>query len=663
MHLIDNETKVDLLNNEPIAATVVKLLRASADASITVGLHGDWGAGKSSLLAMIEESFSGDGDVACLRFNGWLFQGFEDAKVVLLENIVTELVRSRTLTAKGKDLAKNLLSRIDWLKVAKKTGSLLFTAYSGIPTPDLIESVTSGLSKLLENPAEVISKETVKEAVAGAKNVLKEGERKHVPEEIHAFREEFDQLLAETGIKQLIVLIDDLDRCLPKPAIETLEAIRLFLFTSRTAFVIAADEAMIEYAVREHFPDLPAAAGPLTYARNYLEKLIQVPFRIPALGGPETRIYITLLLIQAEVGETDPAFLKLLDTARELLKRPWRNPVLDRTTVEGAMGRLTPAVQAAVTLGQQISPILADGTKGNPRQIKRFLNSLLLRYAIADARGFAEDITRPALAKIMLAERFMPRQFERLARIAASSDTGKVAALAAIEQIARGASGAGAATEADNRRGGQTIRKRSAAASEPPPALDTATAELVEAWQSDAGLLAWARIDPMLGDLDLRPYLFVTRDRRIYFSGTGTESRLDAWVDRLMGSSMSVAGIEADLRGAPETDLQQLFDVVRDRVLETEDKMTQPAGVAGLMVLAKVNGSCQVRLIEMLEDLPLDRLGPWVARGWNDALTDTSSRARFQTLIDKWAVQDNSPSLRAAATQIRGLPAAAAGRR
>ena len=40
MHLIDNETKVDLLNNEPIAATVVKLLRASADASITVGLHG-----------------------------------------------------------------------------------------------------------------------------------------------------------------------------------------------------------------------------------------------------------------------------------------------------------------------------------------------------------------------------------------------------------------------------------------------------------------------------------------------------------------------------------------------------------------------------------------------------------------------------------------------
>ena len=45
MHLIDNETKVDLLNNEPIAATVVKLLRSSTGTAVTVGLHGDWGAG------------------------------------------------------------------------------------------------------------------------------------------------------------------------------------------------------------------------------------------------------------------------------------------------------------------------------------------------------------------------------------------------------------------------------------------------------------------------------------------------------------------------------------------------------------------------------------------------------------------------------------------
>jgi hypothetical protein len=38
-------------------------------------------------------------------------------------------------------------------------------------------------------------------------------------------------------------------------------------------------------------------------SRNYLEKLIQVPFRIPALGLAETRAYVTLLLVQSELGE------------------------------------------------------------------------------------------------------------------------------------------------------------------------------------------------------------------------------------------------------------------------------------------------------------------------------------------------------------------------
>lgn len=48
MLLSDNETKVDLLNNEAIANTIVKLLRERPDHPVTVGVHGDWGAGKST---------------------------------------------------------------------------------------------------------------------------------------------------------------------------------------------------------------------------------------------------------------------------------------------------------------------------------------------------------------------------------------------------------------------------------------------------------------------------------------------------------------------------------------------------------------------------------------------------------------------------------------
>src|SRR5207245_1812126 len=109
-------------------------------------------------------------------------------------------------------------------------------------------------------------------------------------------------------------------------------------FTPRTAFIVAADEAMIEYSVRKHFPDLPDTTGPLSYARNYLEKLIQVPFRIPALGETETRIYVALLLIGAELGESDPQFTKLIAAARDRLKKPWESGALDGTTIRDALG-------------------------------------------------------------------------------------------------------------------------------------------------------------------------------------------------------------------------------------------------------------------------------------------------------------------------------------
>ena len=145
---------------------------------------------------------------------------------------------------------------------------------------------------------------------------------------------------------------------MPRTAIATLEAIRLFLFVERTAFVIGADELMIEYAVREHFPDLPPSSGPVSYARNYLEKLIQVPFRIPALGVAETRVYVTLLLAENALGPSDVRFLRLLAAAREDMRRPWKSRGLDRRTVEAAMqGHMPPEVDQALVISAHVTRI------------------------------------------------------------------------------------------------------------------------------------------------------------------------------------------------------------------------------------------------------------------------------------------------------------------
>lgn len=637
MILTDNETKVDLLNNEAIAATIIKLLRDRPDQPVTVGVHGDWGAGKSSVLEMIEAGFEGEEKVLCLKFNGWRFQGFEDAKIALIEGIVTGLIEKRPALTSAGETVKDVFRRIDWLKMAKKAGGLAFTAFSGIPTPDQIHAIVSVLEGFLADPGKLATKDNVEAAIDGVKGLLKpkgDGDSNNVPEEINAFRKAFDNLLEKAGVEQLVVLIDDLDRCLPDTAIETLEAVRLFVFTSRTAFVVAADEAMIEYAVRKHFPDLPDTTGPQTYARNYLEKLIQVPFRIPALGDTETRIYVSLLLVGAELGENDAEFKALIGVARERLKRPWTSGALDAATIRTALGHKARHAHNALALSDQIGPILASGTKGNPRQIKRFLNMLVLRKSMAEARGFGDDVKLPILAKLMLAERFIPRLFDQIAAAAAVAADGKCPDLTALE--------AAATTKKDSKVAAKMEKTADKGAdmaktTPKPEVVKPTESALFSEWISSPAIKAWAAVPTALGNEDLRPYLFVAKDRKDYFGAASVLGHLVAVVDQLFGGKFAVQGLEADLKRLAPPEAAQVFEAVRGRIVGGDSFDTEPSGAEGLAVLVKAHPILQGNLVDFLETLPRYRLGPWVCSGWEGVLKDAVTTQRFDNLLQTWS--------------------------
>src|SRR5690606_12236670 len=116
---------------------------------------------------------------------------------------------------------KDIFKRIDWLKVARHGGGLALTAMTGIPSPDHIGAAVNMVKGYFADPAKLATKENYDRAVKEIEGLIKPGTSKNVPEEIAAFRKEFDDLLEQAGIEQLIVLIDDLDRCLPETAIET----------------------------------------------------------------------------------------------------------------------------------------------------------------------------------------------------------------------------------------------------------------------------------------------------------------------------------------------------------------------------------------------------------------------------------------------------------
>jgi hypothetical protein len=630
----DYETEVDFLNCEAISRTVTELLRDNRSRALTVGIHGDWGAGKSSILKMVEMELSQDKDVACLWFNGWAFQGFDDAKTVLIEATITELSRQRSDMGKVKDLAAKLMKRIDWLKVAKRGTGLAINVATGLPSPDQIETAIGAIKTAISSMG-TASPEEIEDQLTEAASFLKPGEAANVPEVIHHFREDFSALLAEAKIKQLVVLIDDLDRCLPATAIETLEAIRLFLFVPKTAFIIGADEAMIEYAVREHFPDLPVASGPMPYARNYLEKLIQVPFRIPALGSQETRIYILLLLIESIVGSEHAGFKKILAKAKDGLNKPWLGVGLTQAEVHAVDVAKKDDLDAAFVLSAQIGPVLAEGTRGNPRQIKRFLNALMIRQSIAKARGFSDLIHQPVLAKLMLAERYQPDFYDHLAAEAMQADDGKVKELLAIE--------AGAAPEPDKK--GVAAKRRK---------VDEDDGE-ANKWLEREWLRRWVKIPPALSNVDLRPYVFVARDKRM-LAAAGDQGGLPALIDKLSASGLALRAAEPAVKSLPASEAEAAFNALREKVLSISDLTSPPPGFEGLGIIAKHHERFQPELMALLGSLDVKRLGMWIVKGWNEVITDPKAKTQLTTVMNQWARQEDNTLLKRAAGQaLSGL--------
>lgn len=92
----------------------------------------------------------------------------------------------------------------------------------------------------------------------------------------------------------LVFIVDDLDRCLPEKAVEVLEAIKLFLDVEGCAFVLAVDEEVVERGIAHRYQVYSQGSGataPITGA-EYLEKLIHLPIRLPRPGGAEAQGFL-----------------------------------------------------------------------------------------------------------------------------------------------------------------------------------------------------------------------------------------------------------------------------------------------------------------------------------------------------------------------------------
>ena len=99
----DKETTEDLLGYTVHASLLKRVVTNGKNLPITVGLYGDWGLGKTSILRILEKQLKDDNDTVVIYFDGWSFESFDDAKMALIQGIVDALEKEERFSAKVGD--------------------------------------------------------------------------------------------------------------------------------------------------------------------------------------------------------------------------------------------------------------------------------------------------------------------------------------------------------------------------------------------------------------------------------------------------------------------------------------------------------------------------------------------------------------------------------
>ncbi|NJB83592.1 KAP family P-loop NTPase fold protein [Wenyingzhuangia aestuarii] len=485
----DNETSEDLLGFKVHAELITEVIKDDLLLPITIGVFGDWGSGKSSILKITKEELDKlEDETFVLYFNGWLFEGYDDAKAALLESIVKAFEDNERFVPEVKIKARKLLKSVDWMRV-------LGLGFKNVALPIASAYSTGGTSLIpyLANKLGGLDSSIILEKLKGedSENFLKSIIKDEEPEEksmlVREFRDGFSELIRDSKIKKLVVIIDDLDRCTPERIIENLEAIKLFLNVEKTAFIIGADPRIVRHAIEYRYKTDRIELSDDPNSRNkrivndYLEKLIQVPYNLPRLSDNEVETYMTLLFCKKELGDDFQKVLSNFYTYREGNRYgTYGFGDLKNVINEAKYEKL----RGSITLIASLSSIITEGLNGNPRQIKRFLNTFTLRnrlVKIAKINDFRIDI----LAKLMVLEYSVPGLFRKIYEWQVSQQ-GEPKELQELEEL----------SEKSNI---EILRTKYSA--------DWATSKM----------LMWLKTEPKLSEVDLRDYFWISRDQ---LSGT-----------------------------------------------------------------------------------------------------------------------------------------------
>jgi hypothetical protein len=304
--LIDEYEKNPTREFESLGHTVANIIKNSHP-RFTIGIYGEWGTGKTTLMKAVEASLNENisrkkQKIIPVWFNAWKYEREEHpASIAIIKTIGYAMQNHEKFDSMSKIIFKGL----SILGREVKQEFIIDTLVKKKGRPEDLDAKIQFLTQLERN------------------SIYFDG-LNHISQEMRKIRESNKDY-------RIVVFIDDLDRCSSKKVLEVLESIKVFLDIEGFVYVIGLSKKTVTKLITQAYSDTGVRG------EDYVKKIIQIPVRIPQW--------------------TSKSIIKLME--EKIL------PQLNHDYAEFL---------------QQNAKIIAAAINSNPRQLKRFINSIIIAF-------------------------------------------------------------------------------------------------------------------------------------------------------------------------------------------------------------------------------------------------------------------------------------------
>lgn len=446
------DEELDLLDFGVYADALTALIsNERTQKPLTIGIDAAWGMGKTQLMRMVKKRLTnsvseqlqskvkGRTRFPTVWFNAWKY----DREDALWAALVLEILDQSTRSLPSRERrSMRIRLRLRRLKPWSLLLSILFL-FTSIGLLVLVGNTASLRPYLIAlGIGSAAGAYTFIKKVVGQIKTLQQNLSKYLKTPdyeakigfLAQFEKDFRQVIdivTENGRWPLVVFIDDLDRCGPTKAVEIVEAINVLLDSPHCVFVIGMDAKAVAHSIQAKYESLgriyAANQTGLTLGERFLEKILQINFRIPAsqtnqlqhlieehleISSAGTKV-ISRVEVEAELKTLAEQMIQaeqrggdnLAKATEVILEKvnPERTGISQKEIREASKELSKRAFEDDQRVREAISEA-APYLDFNPRKVKKFINNFRLHALIAQKRGLFEKtgINVGSLAKAVV---------------------------------------------------------------------------------------------------------------------------------------------------------------------------------------------------------------------------------------------------------------------